>query len=205
MQAWIISFMNDYGYFAVFLLIAAENIFPPIPSEIILCFGGFMTTYTSLHPILVVIAATIGSVIGAIILYGIGRIISIEKLENFLSGKAGKILRIKPEQLHKSQLWFDRRGKFTVFICRFVPIIRSLISIPAGMAKMNIVSFTILTTIGTLMWNIVLVFLGAAAGESWTSIVGVIENYSHWILIIFIIVFILCLLFVIYKMIKKKD
>ena len=135
MQDWIIQMMDQFGYWGIGGLIAIENIFPPIPSEVILTFGGFMTTYTSLNVWLVILAATLGSLVGAIILYGIGRIISPKRLEKILAGRLGKILRLKPEDIGKAEAWFQKRGKLTVFFCRFIPIVRSLISLPAGMAK----------------------------------------------------------------------
>ena len=167
MQEWIIQTMEQFGYLGIFLLITIENLFPPIPSEIILTFGGFMTTYTSLHVWGVILSATIGSVLGAIILYGIGRLLSVDLLAKILDGKIGKILRFKKEDVFKACDWFNSKGKKTVLLCRCVPIVRSLISIPAGMAKMKFGIFLVLTTIGSFVWNIVLVYLGAAAGEAW--------------------------------------
>ena len=151
MQEIIISFMDQFGYLGIMLLVALENVFPPIPSEVILAFGGFMTTYTSLHVVGVIISATIGSVVGAIILYLIGKLLNKERLISIVSGKVGKILRLKPKDIEKADKWFDERGNIAVFFCRFVPIVRSLISIPAGMSDMPIRSFLLFTTIGTLI------------------------------------------------------
>ena len=110
--------MEEFGYFGVAFLIALENIFPPIPSEIILTFGGFMTTYTSLNVWLVILMATIGSVLGGTVLYGIGRILDAEKLERILSGRIGKILRLKPQDVQRAQNWFARKGNITVILDR---------------------------------------------------------------------------------------
>lgn len=181
MQDWIIETMNqyeEYGYLIIALLILIENIFPPIPSEVILTLGGFMTTYTNLTTWGVIITATIGSILGAAVLYGVGRLISADRLAKILEGKIGKILRFKKEDVYKACDWFNTRGKKTVLICRCVPIVRSLISIPAGMAKMDFGSFLILTTLGTFVWNIVLVHLGAAAGASWGKIVEGTDVYQ---------------------------
>ncbi len=178
MTAWIEEMMGQYGYIAIALLIAIENIFPPIPSEVILTFGGFMTTTTTMTTWGVIIAATVGSVLGAMILYGVGRCFPEERLERWLDGKLGKILHLKKEDVRRAQGWFDRRGKLTVFFCRFIPVIRSLISIPAGMAKMPMPIFLLLTTVGTCIWNIVLVLLGAWAGASWEKIAGYMGVYS---------------------------
>ena len=190
MQEIIISFMDQFGYLGIMLLVALENVFPPIPSEVILAFGGFMTTYTSLHVVGVIISATIGSVVGAIILYFIGKLLNKERLISIVSGKVGKILRLKPKDIEKADKWFDERGNVVVFFCRFVPIVRSLISIPAGMSDMPIRSFLLFTTIGTLIWNTVLVILGSKMGENWTKIVDFISEYASITLVVLVIGFI---------------
>ncbi|MVP01632.1 DedA family protein [Paenibacillus lutrae] len=178
MESWITEIMEQFGYFGIFFLIAVENLFPPIPSEIILTLGGFMTTYTSLSVTGVVIAATLGSVIGAVILYGVGRILEVRRLEIIVE-KYGRILRLKKEDIHKANDWFTKYGVWAVFLCRLVPLIRSLISIPAGATKMNFSSFLILTTLGSLIWNVVLVNVGAAVGASWETIVHYMDIYSN--------------------------
>lgn len=170
--------MEQYGYLGVFLMIALENIFPPIPSEIVLPFGGFMTTNTDLNVIGVIVAATAGSVVGAVLLYGVGLLIDVERLEKMID-RWGHILRITKKDIHRADAWFDRYGIWTVFFCRMVPLVRSLISIPAGMANMNFVMFLIFTTLGTLIWNIILVSTGAILGESWHSILGFMSVYSN--------------------------
>ncbi len=202
MQEFILSMMNQFGYLGVFLLIAIENIFPPIPSEVILLFGGFMTTYTKLNIIGMVIAATLGSVLGAIVLYYIGKIFNKERLKKILSGKIGKILRLKNSDIDKADHWFDTKGNKTVFFCRFIPIVRSLISIPAGMSEMPITKFLVYTTVGSAIWNIVLVALGATVGENWKSILSIFDTYSHIALIVLIVIFVVGV-FIFYKNRRK--
>lgn len=194
MQNWITDFMEQYGYIGIALIIALENVFPPIPSEIILPFGGFMTTYTGLTLPGVIIAATIGSVLGAIILYGIGLLIDVERLEKIVD-RWGHILRIKKEDIHRVDAWFDKYGIWTVLFCRMVPLVRSLISIPAGMSNMKFGLFILFTTIGTLVWNIILVSVGAALGASWESILEFMDVYS---LVVYVIVAIAAIIFVIW-------
>jgi membrane protein DedA with SNARE-associated domain len=177
-QNWITDFMEQFGYLGVFLMIALENVFPPIPSEVILTFGGFMTTYTDLTVIGVIIAATLGSVVGAVILYWIGYLLNVDKLEKVID-RWGHILRVTKGDIHKANAWFDKYGYWTVLFCRMIPLIRSLISIPAGMSKMKFPMFLLFTTIGTLIWNIILVLVGAAVGESWESIVEFMDVYSN--------------------------
>ncbi|WP_394236737.1 DedA family protein [Niallia oryzisoli] len=178
MESWITSFMEQYGYIGVFLMIALENVFPPIPSEIILPFGGFMTTYTSMTVPGVVIASTAGSVVGAVILYGIGLLLDVERLEKIID-RFGHILRVSKDDIHKADAWFDRYGIWTVLFCRMVPLIRSLISIPAGMSNMKFSLFLIFTFVGTLIWNIILVTVGAALGDNWHAITGFMDVYSN--------------------------
>lgn len=201
MQEWIIQIMNQFGYIGIALLIAIENIFPPIPSEVILTFGGFMTTYTSMNVWLVALFATIGSVIGAIVLYGIGRLLTPQRLA-WIIDKWGRILRIKKQDIKKAEKWFNRRGSLTVFFCRFIPIVRSLISIPAGMAHMNIGKFLLYTTLGTSIWNIVLVYLGAYAGANWECILKYMNTYSNIAVAVLAVVGIV---FVIWFIKKRKN
>lgn len=198
MQALIITMMNKFGYLGILLLIAIENIFPPIPSEVILGFGGFMTTYTNLNIAGVIIFSTLGSVIGAIALYWIGRILNKERLSKIVNGKIGKLLFLKEEDIEKAYGWFDKKGYKTVFFCRFVPIVRSLISIPAGMSGMKMPKFLAYTTLGSFIWNTVLVVIGASLGENWEKLVLVMDEYSTIALILIIILFIV-LVFVFYK------
>lgn len=204
MQETIIQIMNQFGYFGVFFLIAIENIFPPIPSEVILLFGGFMTTMSKLTMIGVIIASTLGSIVGAIILYYIGKILNKERLKKIVKGKVGKILRLKEKDIDKADNWFDTKGNKTVFFCRFVPILRSLISIPAGMSEMPIPKFLIYTAIGSAIWNTVITIVGSIVGENWEKVLDIFDKYSHLTLIILIVLFIL-FAFIFFKKRKKED
>ena len=198
------NIVNSWGYFGITSLIALENIFPPIPSEVILTFGGFLTLHSQINILGVIIASTIGSVIGAIILYMIGKLLSKERLYKLVEGKIGKALHFKKEDIDKSEKWFLEKGKYTVFFCRFIPIIRSLISIPAGMTKMNFSFFLLLTLAGSIFWNTVLVCLGAFAGEAWEKISNSVDIFAKTTLIILIVAFVV-LAYLFYKnRIKKK-
>ncbi len=204
MEQVIIDLMEQFGYLGVFLLIALENIFPPIPSEVILTFGGFMTTYTSLNVPLVIVFATLGSLVGAIVLYFIGKILNKDRLIKIVNGKIGKVLRLKVEDIEKADKWFDTKGQITVFFCRFIPIVRSLISIPAGMSEMPMKRFLIYTIAGSAIWNTVLVVLGSIMGENWNSIVSFMDNYSHIALIILVILFIGAVIYFYYRRSRKR-
>ena len=204
MEDLILSIMNQFGYIGVLLLIAIENIFPPIPSEVILLFGGFMTTYTKLTVVGMIFFATLGSLIGAIVLYYIGKILNKERLKKIVSGKVGKILRLKNEDIEKADHWFDTKGNKTVFFCRFIPIVRSLISIPAGMSEMPMTKFLLYTTFGSLIWNTVLVVIGNRVGENWTSILDILDKYSNIVLVLLVIIAIACI-YLFYSKKLKKD
>lgn len=210
MQEFMLSIMEQFGYLGVFLLIAIENIFPPIPSEAVLLFGGFMTTYTNLNIVVMIVAATLGSLVGAIVLYYVGKILNKERLKKIVSGKVGKVLRLKNEDIDKADKWFDEKGNKTVFFCRFIPIVRSLISIPAGMSEMPMPKFLIYTIAGSTIWNTVLLTVGNKLGENWASMLGIFEQYSHITLIVLVIIFVLaCVIFYLKKtnkfVFKKKD
>ena len=141
MQSIILRAMEQYGAAGVFFLIFLENIFPPIPSEVILTFGGFLTTRSSLAAVSVILAATLGSVLGAIVLYGVGTLLDRGRLLS-LTRRWGHWLGLEEAELIRSLDTYERYQKKTVFLCRMVPILRSLISIPAGMAHMPLPPFS---------------------------------------------------------------
>ncbi|MBA9025930.1 MULTISPECIES: DedA family protein [Bacillaceae] len=193
MENWITEVMNTYGYIGILLLIALENIFPPIPSEVILTFGGFMTTTSTMSIFGVIAVSTIGSVVGAIVLYGIGLLIDVNRLEKIVD-KWGHILRLTSKDINKANAWFHKFGVWAVFLGRLVPLVRSLISIPAGMAHMNFGVFLLFTTVGSLIWNSILVCVGAAVGDSWGTIVGYMDTYSNMVLLLLVVLFVVFIL-----------
>ncbi|MEW8988193.1 MAG: DedA family protein, partial [Bacillus sp. (in: firmicutes)] len=117
MEEWIFNIIENYGYLGVFLIIVIENVFPPIPSELVLPFSGFMTTKTELSVTMMIVASTAGSVVGGTILYYIGTILDVERLEKIVD-RWGKYLQLKREDVYKADAWFDRYGIWTVFFCR---------------------------------------------------------------------------------------
>lgn len=204
MQDMIIAIMNQFGYLGIALLIAIENIFPPIPSEVILLFGGFMTTVSDMKIWGVILSATVGSVLGAVVLYSLGRWLNPQRLERWLDGKPGKILHLKKQDVQRAGKWFLQHGKFTVFFCRFIPVVRSLISIPAGMAHINMGVFLLLTALGTSLWNIILVYAGAFFGASWGTAVGYMNTYSTVVTAVFAVLIVIFGMLFYKKRIKNK-
>ena len=195
MEQFVISIMNQYGYFGIFFLIFVENIFPPIPSEVVLLFGGFMTTYSKLSVPFMVLFSTLGSVAGAIVLYYIGKILNKDRLKKIVAGKIGKVLRLKVNDIEKAVCWFDTKGNKTVFFCRFIPVVRSLISIPAGMSEMSMSKFLLYTFAGSSIWNTVLLIIGNRVGNNWKDILYIMNQYSHIVLILLILALIIFLFY----------
>lgn len=190
--------MNKYGYIGILFLITVENIFPPIPSEVILTLGGFMTSKDGVTMSLfgVIMYSTFGSMLGAIILYYVGFIFNKDRLLKIVRSKVGRVLCLKESDIIKSDNSFNNNGNLTVLYSRFVPILRSLISIPAGVNRMKFSIFLIYTFIGSLIWNTVLVSLGKLVGENYMVVAGIFSKYSK-------VVLVLLILFIIYKIYKK--
>lgn len=200
MQEWIIETIEQFGYLGIFFMMAVENLFPPIPSEFILPFSGFLTTYMDLSVLGVLTAASIGSIIGAIILYGIGLMLDVEQLEKIVD-RWGHVLRITKQDISKADLWFDRYGYWTVLFFRMIPLVRSLISIPAGMSNMKFTVFLLFTFIGTLIWNTVLVSVGVVLGENWEDVLRYMDIYSN---IVYVFIFLGIVILIIWYIKKRK-
>lgn len=200
MQQFILHIIEQFGYFGVFFLILIENVFPPIPSEVILLFSGFFSSYTSLSVFYMILASTLGSFLGAIILYYIGKIFNKERLKKIVNGRLGKILFLKEKDIDKADEWFDNKGNKSVFFCRFVPIVRSLISIPAGMSEMPMGKFIIYTICGSMIWNTVLICLGFRLGSNWEYVLTILDKYQMLVIVILVIIF----GYVIIKFYRKK-
>ncbi len=205
MENFVIGIMNKFGYLGIFLLILLENLFPPIPSEVILTFGGFMTISTSMNVFGVILVSTIGSLLGAIILYYLGKILNKERINRIIKSKYGKLLRIKSKDIEMADKWFDTKGRKTVFFCRFIPVVRSLISIPAGMSEMPLPQFTIYTFFGSLIWNTVLILIGAFAGDKKDYILSLLDDVSNIVLIALIVIFVVLIYKFYNTRIKKKS
>ena len=166
MVQWATDVIDAIGLAGVALLVALENIFPPIPSELILLLAGFNVSEGRFGVVGAVLAATAGSVVGAYFLYAVGRLVQDERLERFLAG-AGRFVGLKRTDVHKGFQWFDRHGTFVVLFGRLIPVVRSVVSIPAGSDNMPIARFTMLTAAGSLVWNTVWVAVGWGLGDQW--------------------------------------
>lgn len=191
MYETIISMISDFGYIGILLLIAIENIFPPIPSEVILTFSGFVAKDANLNIILIIVFATFGSVIGAIILYLLGYILNKSFFQKLIDTRLGKILHLNKDDINKSIVLFKEKGYKSVFYSRLVPIIRSLISIPAGMSKMEFSKFILFTTIGSTIWNSILILIGVLVGKNYLIVATFISKYYKLLFIFIIIIYLL--------------
>jgi len=192
MTAWAEDLLLGGGYVLLALLILLENLFPPIPSEIVLPFAGFVARDGGATLVGMIIAATIGSVAGAWALYGIAAWIGPVRLEHFLV-RYGKWLRLTPADVNKAERWFDRRAITAVLVGRCVPLIRSLVSIPAGFRRMNFGVFTLYTAIGSLIWNTALIGAGYVLRDNWHDVEPVL-NVVQYVVIALIVAAIVWLL-----------
>lgn len=202
MEDYILNILSKFSYLGIFFLIFIENVFPPIPSELILVFGGFISKSLNLNFLLLVIFATLGSSTGAIILYYAGKKIPLEKMESFLEKKWVKRLGFKPGDIKKSLKYFEKYSTFAVFLGRCVPVVRSLISIPAGMQNMSLRKFLIYTTIGSGIWNTLLIYIGRVTQDKWKEGLLILERYSNRILGLIVLAFVIK--FLVKRFLKKR-
>jgi membrane protein DedA with SNARE-associated domain len=173
------------GYGAIFSAMFLENLFPPIPSELIMPLGGFYVQQGKLAFIPVVLAGLLGTVLGALPWYGIGRLVNEERIERWLE-RHGRWIGISPQELHRSRNWFNRHGTALVFWGRLIPGIRTLISVPAGIEMMPFVPFLIWTTAGSLIWTLLLTVAGLLLGESYSNVEVWIEPVAKVIKVLLV-------------------
>ena len=198
---WIVSLMDTLGAPGVGIAILLENLFPPIPSEVVLPLGGFTVAQGSLSFIPVFIWATVGSVVGAYALYGIGAWLGADRLRAI----ADWMWLVKASDVDKSLAWFDKYGKPSILFGRLIPGIRSLISIPAGLDRMNLLTFGLWTTLGSAVWNFILIFLGYKLGENWETVTEYMDQYSKVVYVILILILLGFLIFFIRRAIREKN
>lgn len=175
---WIKTVIQSIGYPGIALLMIVENIFPPIPSEIIMPFAGFVTEQGELNFYGVVAAGTFGSVLGTLPFYYLGRKVGDNRLKRW-ADKHGKWLMLSSNDIDRAQGWFDRHDAAAVFFCRLIPGIRTLISVPAGIQKMNLGYFLFLSISGTTIWVGLLTYLGSILGQNYDKVGQYIDPVSY--------------------------
>lgn len=166
MLNWITSTINSLGYWGIALLMFLENLFPPMPSEIIMPLAGFTVTQEKMQFTYVVVAGTIGSVLGALFWYYAGKHWGQKRLKKF-ADKHGKWLAISGNDIDTSKRWFDKQGRKAVFIGRLVPGVRTLISVPAGISDMHLIPFLLYSTLGSAIWVVLLTYAGYLLGQNY--------------------------------------
>jgi membrane protein DedA with SNARE-associated domain len=172
LTGWVAGVIESLGAVGVALLVALESIVPPIPSELVLAMAGYLAATGRFNLLLVGLAATAGSLLGALVLYWLGAALGEERLKRWLD----RIPLVDRDDLEKADRWFERHGRWAVLIGRMVPVVRSLVSVPAGANRMPLGEFVLLTTLGSGAWNALIVGLGYALGNRWQEV----ERYSDW-------------------------
>lgn len=176
--AWVLDVIAALGYLGLALLLVAENLFPPIPSEVVLPLAGFLVGRGDLAFWAALLSSTTGSVAGALVLYALGRYGGRKLVLRY-----GRFLRVDAESLDRADGWFRRYGDWVVLFARVVPVARSIVSIPAGTTKMPVVRFTALTALGSCVWNALLIGAGVFLGANWQRVEGWVGSYSNVVLI----------------------
>lgn len=169
LAGWVQEVIERLGAIGVALLVILENVFPPIPSEIVLPFAGFVAQRGDGSVVLMIVAATVGAVVGALILYYVAALIGPVRLGVFIA-KFGRWFGVKPSDLMRAEQWFDRHAVAAVLLGRCVPLIRSVVSVPAGFRRMPLVPFIAYTALGSAVWNTVLIGAGAVLGNQWEKV-----------------------------------
>ena len=180
---WIESLIAAIGYPGIVLAMALENIFPPIPSEAVLPFAGALSAKGEMNFWGAVAAGTVGSLIGAVVLYAVGYFAREAGVRRIVEAY-GKYALISEKDLDRAAAWFERYGEAIIFFGRLIPLIRSIISVPAGYTRMNMARFLIYTTLGTTVWNLILTYIGWVLGENWADISKLIAPYENGALVV---------------------
>lgn len=182
-RLWVEGIIYALGYPGIALVILIENIVPPIPSELVLPLAGFLVVEGRMTFVGVVLASTIGSVLGALVLYAMGSQLG-EPIIRRLLQRYGRYLGTHEQDLDRALQVFARRGDMIVFLGRLIPVVRSIISLPAGMHRMALGRFVLFTTLGSLIWNSALVYAGMLLGANWLLVLDVMKQYQRGALIV---------------------
>ena len=181
---WITDVIDSVGEVGVGLLIALENVFPPLPSELILPFAGFAAERGDLNIVLAWVAATIGALVGALVLYGVGAVVGYDRLHD-LAGKRWFLL-LGQRDLERGSALFDRYEAPIILGGRCVPLVRSVVSVPAGIARMPLARFCLYTAIGAGIWNALFIYLGSVVGDNYERVEGYVKPVSYTVLLLLV-------------------
>ncbi|BFM40872.1 DedA family protein [Synechocystis sp. LKSZ1] len=183
---WIPNIMNQLGYFGIALLMFLENLFPPIPSELIMPLAGFTVAQGKMEFMPAILAGVLGTILGAYPWYYVGKLVSEERLEH-LADRYGKWIGLSAQDIHKANRWFNRHGTKAVFFCRLVPGVRTLISLPAGINEMRLLPFTLYSTLGTALWVLFLTGAGYKLGDNYELVDQYLGPVSKIVLVSLVI------------------
>lgn len=182
-KTWIEYAVSALGYPGIALVMAVENIFPPIPSELVMPFAGFLAASGRYNLIGVIVAGMVGSVVGALVLYYVGMWADELIIRRFVR-RFGRFFLLSEADVDNALAFFSRHGDAAVFFGRLIPLVRSLISVPAGMQRMPLPKFLLLTMLGTTIWSAILAVAGYFLGQNWDQVLGIIERYQRVILVL---------------------
>ncbi len=189
MSEWIIGTIGEFGYLGIFLLMLLESVFPPIPSELIIPFAGFAAARGDLDLFGVIAAATAGAVVGMIPWYVAGRLFGLGRLRA-LANRFGRLFTLNGDQLDLATAWFRRYGPAIVFFGRLLPIVRTLISVPAGLARMPAPLFFAASALGALLWNAILVGAGYVLNEHYDLVEAALDPLTMLVLAAVVVLYI---------------
>ena len=191
LAGWVQDVIEQLGAVGVALLVILENLFPPIPSEIVLPFAGFVAWRGDGSVPVMILAATIGAVVGALVLYAIAAVIGDQRLAAFIE-RFGRWFGVKPSDLARAEAWFDRHAVAAVLLGRCVPLIRSVVSVPAGFRRMRLLPFIVYTAAGSAVWNTALIGAGAILGDQWDRVepyVALLQYVVIAVILLFVVRF----------------
>ena len=172
---WVVRIMEALGAPGAGLAVALENLFPPIPSELILPLAGFTASQGDISLVGAIVWTTLGSVAGALVLYAVGALLGRDRTR----AVAARLPLVKTSDVDRSEAWFARHGVKAVFFGRMIPLFRSFISIPAGIERMSLTTFLVFTALGSLIWNTVFVLAGYQLGENWRVVQDYVGVYQR--------------------------
>jgi membrane protein DedA with SNARE-associated domain len=188
MSDWIVGFITDHGYLGIFLMMLAENVFPPIPSELIMPFAGFAAARGDLDRWGVLIAGLLGSLAGTLPWYVAARALGLARLKK-LADRFGRLATLNSADIDTANAWFSRYGRWAVLFGRLIPAIRTLISVPAGLVAMPFALFMLASAIGTLAWTAVLTGLGYLLADNYERVESFVDPVTRLVVVALVLVY----------------
>lgn len=201
LQEWVLSIMQQLGYVGIAFLMFLDNVFPPVPSELIMPSAGYTAAQGQLWIGGVILAGSFGSILAAAVLYAVGRCVSLDNIFNFCD-RYGRFVGLKSDSLRQSLQWFERYGHWVVFFGRMIPAIRSLISIPAGMSRMPFIKFMLYSSLGTVIWTSFLAYVGYYLGNNQQKMQQLFSQISYGI---FAVIALFIIIYIVYRFYRKQS